>query len=77
VHTFLRGDLTGARKLQLHYLPLINALFAESNPIPVKAAVAWLGFDVGIPRLPLCAPDPAVRSRLVDALEHAGLRPRG
>jgi 4-hydroxy-tetrahydrodipicolinate synthase len=77
VHTFLRGDLPGARKLQLHYLPLINALFAESNPIPVKAAVAWLGFDVGIPRLPLCAPDPAVRSRLVDALEHAGLRPRG
>jgi 4-hydroxy-tetrahydrodipicolinate synthase len=76
VHSFLNGDVAGARRLQLQYLPLINALFAESNPIPVKTAVEWLGFAVGPVRLPLCAPDPAVRARLVEALQQVGLRPR-
>jgi 4-hydroxy-tetrahydrodipicolinate synthase len=73
-HAFLDGDIATALDLQLRYLPLIDALFAESNPIPVKAAVAWLGFDVGPARAPLCAPDPALYARLVSALEHAGVR---
>jgi hypothetical protein len=56
VHAFLDGDVGGGAALQLRYLPLIRALFAEPNPIPVKTAVRWLGFDVGPLRAPLCAP---------------------
>lgn len=75
VHEFLAGRVAESRALQLRYLPLISALFAEPNPIPVKAAVEWLGFDVGAVRLPLTAPSPAVRERLVAALGELGLRP--
>jgi 4-hydroxy-tetrahydrodipicolinate synthase len=53
VHAFLEGSLDEARRLQLDYLPLIRALFREPNPIPVKAAVAAMGFAVGEARLPL------------------------
>lgn len=73
---FLKGDTAGARAIQLKYLPLYAALFAEANPIPVKAAVAWLGFDVGEPRLPLLTISPAVREKLLAALSDAGLKPR-
>jgi 4-hydroxy-tetrahydrodipicolinate synthase len=75
VHEFLAGRIADSRALQLRYLPLIHALFAEPNPIPVKAAVEWLGFDVGPPRLPLTAPSLAVREALVAAMEGIGLRP--
>ena len=53
VQSFLDGDIETARKLQLDSLPLINLLFSEVNPIPVKAALNILGFDFGNPRLPL------------------------
>lgn len=75
VHRFVDGDVEGARALQLHYIPLIRALFAEPNPIPVKAAVEWLGFDVGPLRLPLTTPEPATRERLIVALDEAGIEP--
>jgi 4-hydroxy-tetrahydrodipicolinate synthase len=73
VHTFLDGDTATATALQLRYLPLIRALFAESNPIPVKTAVAWLGFDIGELRLPLCAADPGHRTDLMREIEAAGI----
>lgn len=76
VHEFLAGRVAESRELQLRYLPLISALFAEPNPIPVKAAVEWLGFDVGPLRLPLTPASPEVRERLVAALTEVGLRPR-
>ena len=50
---FFAGDLAGAAKLQLDYLPLINALFSEVNPIPVKAAMAAMGWCENYVRLPL------------------------
>ncbi len=53
VHSFLNGDIKKATKLQLDALPLINALFCEVNPIPVKAALNEMNFNVGFPRLPL------------------------
>jgi 4-hydroxy-tetrahydrodipicolinate synthase len=57
VHTmvisFLDGDTKTATKLQLDTLNLTKALFSEVNPIPVKAACNMMGFNVGIPRLPL------------------------
>jgi 4-hydroxy-tetrahydrodipicolinate synthase len=74
-HAFLDGRIAEALELQLRFLPLVRALFAESNPIPVKSAVAWLGFDVGAVRLPLVAPDRAARDALVEALRAAGLAP--
>jgi 4-hydroxy-tetrahydrodipicolinate synthase len=77
VHAFLAGELAEARALQLRYLPLVQALFAEPNPIPVKAAVEWLGFDVGALRLPLTSPSAPVRERLVRELAALGLRPEG
>lgn len=75
-HAYLDGDTDTATRLQLRYLPLIRALFAVSNPIPVKALTAWLGFDVGPVRLPLVPLEPHERDRLLDAARDAGLEPR-
>lgn len=52
-HKFLAGDIAEAREMQLHYIPLINALFSEVNPIPAKAACAAMGFGENRLRLPL------------------------
>ena len=49
---------------QLQALPLINALFAETNPIPVKEAINLLGYDFGNPRLPLVKCSPTLKSQL-------------
>ena len=53
VAKFFEGDIEGSRKLQLGMKPLIDALFIEVNPIPVKTAMNLLGFNVGDLRLPL------------------------
>lgn len=53
VHSFFNGDIDKSIKLQIDAIPLINALFCEVNPIPVKAALNEMNFNVGIPRLPL------------------------
>lgn len=53
VQKFLDGDIDGSKKLQLDMKPLIDALFIEVNPIPVKTAMNLLGFKVGNLRLPL------------------------
>lgn len=75
VKAYLDGNHEEARMLQLRYLPLVQALFAEPNPIPVKSAVAWLGFDVGHLRLPLVEGDPMKRSALIARLEDVGITP--
>ena len=54
VASFFDGNLADSKNLQLDLLPLISALFGEVNPIPVKYALNVLGFDFGLPRLPLC-----------------------
>jgi 4-hydroxy-tetrahydrodipicolinate synthase len=76
VHAYLRGRQAEATALQLRVLPLVRALFAEPNPMPVKAAVAWLGFDVGELRPPLCAPEPARVAAVVAALRELDIAPR-
>lgn len=63
-----RGDFRAAAAEQNRLMPLIDALFCEVNPIPVKAALDLLGFDVGTPRLPLCPMEPEHLSRLRAAL---------
>ena len=47
------NNLKEATKMQLEAIPLIDTLFSEVNPIPVKALLNEIGFDFGIPRLPL------------------------
>lgn len=54
---FLAGRFEEAASIHRHLLPLINALFIVSNPVPVKWALNYLGFPVGKPRLPLVEPD--------------------
>ncbi len=76
VHAWHEGDTQTALEMQLRYLPLIRLLFTEPNPIPVKMAVSWLGFDVGDVRLPLVSADSAFRDRLIKALDGAGISPR-
>lgn len=70
---FLEGDVAESRRLQLSYLPLVSALFREPNPIPVKAAVAMLGFDVGPLRLPLVEASDAVMRELREAMAALGI----
>lgn len=53
VENFLKGNITLASQMQLDAIPLIKALFSEVNPIPVKSALNILGYNYGIPRLPL------------------------
>ncbi len=69
----LDGNFAAATELQLKYLKLINALFCEVNPIPVKTAMAELGMcDVDM-RLPLCEMDDANKARLLSEMKSAGL----
>lgn len=53
VFDYLNGDVRKAAKTQLEYLDLIHGLFLETNPIPVKAAMNYLGYNVGALRAPL------------------------
>lgn len=53
VQNFLDGNLVKAKQMQLDAIPLIQALFSEVNPIPVKSALNLLGYHFGVPRLPL------------------------
>ena len=69
VAAFHAGDVAKAREIQLKYLELINALFCEVNPIPVKEAMNQLGMGVGGYRLPLCEISEAGRERVRRALE--------
>lgn len=53
VFDYLSGNFTLAKDSQIKAIPLIHSLFCEVNPIPVKAALAKMGYEVGLPRLPL------------------------
>ena len=72
-HRFLEGDVAGAAKMQLEYLPLINALFSEVNPIPVKAACAAMGFGENYLRLPLTPMEPAHEEALLGLMREQNL----
>ena len=74
VMKYLEGDVVGSRELQLKYLPLINALFCEVNPIPVKKAVNLIGFSVGTLRMPLTEMEPANTERLLKEMHAVGLQ---
>jgi 4-hydroxy-tetrahydrodipicolinate synthase len=73
VQKYLDGDVETSRKLQLQSVPLINALFSEVNPIPVKAALNMMGWEAGGLRLPLTELSEKNRAALKTELEKAGL----
>jgi 4-hydroxy-tetrahydrodipicolinate synthase len=69
----LSGDFAQARAIQARYLPLMNVNFVESNPIPVKAAMALMGLVEPVYRLPLVPPSPASLEKIEKVLEQVGL----
>jgi len=69
----LSNDFAGARELQRQYLPLMEVNFVESNPIPVKAAMALMGLLEPVWRLPLCPPSPANLAKIEKVVEALGL----
>ena len=73
IRAFLDGDLAQALAVHEQLLPLCKALFASTNPIPVKAALELSGWPVGAPRLPLIPASDLVKQRLSETL--AALRP--
>ena len=73
VDAFLKGKNAQAQALHLKSFPLIKALFAETNPIPVKAALELMGLCRAEPRLPLTTASAAVRAQLKAELKTLGL----
>ena len=71
----LAGDLPAARRLHQRLLPLIDALFLESNPIPLKAAMALKGLAADALRLPLVPASEATRAALIEAFTRLEAQP--
>jgi 4-hydroxy-tetrahydrodipicolinate synthase len=69
----MSGDFAGARALQREWLPLMEINFVESNPIPVKAAMAMMGLLEPVWRLPMTPPSEQNRARIEAVLESCGL----
>lgn len=73
VMDYLNGDVEKAREAQIKYLDLVDALFIEVNPIPVKEALNLMGMNVGGYRLPLCPMSEAHRNKLAEEMRKVGL----
>jgi 4-hydroxy-tetrahydrodipicolinate synthase len=69
----LRDDFAAARAIQARFLPLMNINFVESNPIPVKAAMALMGLLPPVWRLPMVPPSAANLARIESVLSEVGL----
>ena len=74
VMKFMEGDTREAARLQLEAIPLINALFCEVNPIPVKTAMNMMGMEVGPLRMPLCEMEESNKETLAKAMKDYGLK---
>ena len=70
---FFAGDVKGSAELQCRMLPLINALFSEVNPIPVKAAMSAMGFCENHVRLPLVPMEESHWKVLKSLMQEQGL----
>ena len=71
--SFLRGDVKKSLEMQLQYLELIDTLFCEVNPIPVKAAMAAMGFGENIIRLPLTPMEEKNEKKLIELMKQANI----
>lgn len=74
VKYFLDGNVKEATKLQIDTLKLTSTLFSEVNPIPVKAACNMIGFNAGVPRLPLVEMTDAGKEKLRDEMINYGIK---
>ena len=72
-HKFFNGDVKGAAEMQFKYFALTKALFSEVNPIPVKAAMAAMGFCVDYVRLPLTVMEDDHKAVLLNEMRRVGL----
>lgn len=72
-HAYFNGETEKSMKMQLEYLELIDALFCEVNPIPVKAATAAMGYGEDVLRLPLTSIENIHKEKLFDLMKKAGI----
>ena len=72
-HLYFEGKVGESAKMQMDLLPLINALFSEVNPIPVKAAVSAMGFGKNLLRLPLTEIESEHEQTLLQLMRYQGL----
>jgi len=70
IDSFINGKIDEAAGIHRYLLPLVNALFVVSNPIPIKYALNHAGFYVGKPRLPLTEPDEKTAAIIRDTLKN-------
>ena len=70
---YLAGDVKGSAELQLRALPLVDALFSEVNPIPVKKAMQLMGYEVGPLRMPLTELTEGNTEKLAKAMKNFGI----
>ena len=70
---YFEGDVQGSMQMQLEAIELIDALFCEVNPIPVKKALNLMGFEAGTLRLPLTEMEEANAAKLEKAMKDYGL----
>ena len=71
--SYFAGDIKKSMSLQLKYLPLIRALFSEVNPIPIKSAMAKLGYCENYLRLPLTPMDKAKEEKMFSIMKELGI----
>ena len=72
--SFFKGDLQTALELQREALPLVDALFSEVNPIPVKKAMNLMGMNVGPLRSPMCEMGEDNAKKLAEVMKAYGLK---
>ena len=77
VAKYLAGDVEGSRDLQLKALPLVEKLFCEVNPIPVKAALNMMGWEVGPVRMPLTVMEEEHQRQLKAEMDRFGIKVKG
>ncbi|HBP38426.1 MAG TPA: 4-hydroxy-tetrahydrodipicolinate synthase [Clostridiales bacterium] len=75
VMAYLQGDPTTATRIQIELIPLIKAMFCDVNPIPIKAALNMMGYQVGSCRMPLCDTSAVNLEIIRQELIHSGLLP--
>lgn len=73
VAKWFEGDVEESRRLQLRALPLVDQLFSEVNPIPVKTAMNLMGWEVGPLRMPLSEMEEAHKEKLIAAMKEYGI----
>ena len=77
VAKFLDGDVAGSLELQLRAIPLVEKLFCQVNPMPVKAALNMLGWEVGPLRMPLSEMEEEHQKELKAAMDAFGVKAKG